>query len=82
MVGDFTNKIGGLPTRNFSAGTLVDTKEEPMRLGGNYIRDLNLERGGETTHACMPGCQIQCSNVYADKDGNEMPPLLSMKHSD
>jgi len=72
MVGDFTNKIGGLPTRNFSAGTLVDTKEEPMRLGGNYIRDLNLERGGETTHACMPGCQIQCSNVYADKDGNEM----------
>ncbi|MDG2033129.1 MAG: aldehyde ferredoxin oxidoreductase C-terminal domain-containing protein, partial [Rhodospirillales bacterium] len=72
MVGDFTNKIGGLPTRNFSAGTLVDTKEEPLRLGGNYIRDLNLERGGETTHACMPGCQIQCSNIYADKDGNEL----------
>ena len=72
MVGDFTNKIGGLPTRNFSTGTLIDTKEEPMRLGGNYIRDLNLERGGETTHACMPGCQIQCSNIYADKDGNEM----------
>ena len=72
MVADFTNKIGGLPTRNFSDGTLVDTDEGPMKLGGNYIRDLNLSRGGETTHACMPGCLIQCSNVYADKDGNEM----------
>ena len=72
MVADFTNKIGGLPTRNFSDGTLVDTDEGIMKLGGNYIRDLNLSRGGETTHACMPGCLIQCSNVYADKDGNEM----------
>ena len=72
MVADFTNKIGGLPTRNFSDGTLVDTDEGTMKLGGNYIRDLNLSRGGETTHACMPGCLIQCSNVYADKDGNEM----------
>ena len=42
------------------------------KLGGNYIHDLNLSRGGETTHACMPGCLIQCSNVYADKDGNEI----------
>ena len=72
MVADFTNKIGGLPTRNFSDGTLVDTDEGTMKLGGNYIRDLTLSRGGETTHACMPGCLIQCSNVYADKDGNEM----------
>ena len=72
MVADFTNKIGGLPTRNFSDGTLVNTDEGIMKLGGNYIRDLNLSRGGEPTHACMPGCLIQCSNVYMDKDGNEM----------
>ena len=72
MVADFTNKIGGLPTRNFSDGTLVNKDEGPMKLGGNYIHDLNLSRGGETTHACMPGCLIQCSNVYADEDGNEM----------
>ena len=72
MVGDFTNKIGGLPTRNFTSGQLVDTSEGPMKLGGDYIRDKNLERGGETTHACMPGCMIQCSNVYVDDDGKEM----------
>ena len=74
MVGDFTNKVGGLPTRNFSAGTLVGKDEGPFKLGGQYIRKTNLERGGETTHACMPGCMIKCSNIYADKDGNELSP--------
>ena len=72
MVGDLTNTIGGLPTRNFSAGQIVDPKTGPFMLGGDYIRERNLSRGGETTHACMPGCMIRCSNVYADEDGNEM----------
>jgi len=72
MVGDFTNTVGGMPTRNFSAGQLVNPKETTFRLGGDHIRQQNLERGGETTHACMPGCQIRCSNIYADKDGKEM----------
>jgi len=72
MVGDFTNKIGGLPTRNFSAGTLVEKDQGPFKLGGQFIREQNVERGGETTHACMPGCMIKCSNIYADKDGEEI----------
>ena len=73
MVADLTNKIGGLPTRNFSDGTMVDTETEGrFKLGGDFIREQTLERGGETTHACMPGCMIQCSNVYVDKDGEEL----------
>jgi aldehyde:ferredoxin oxidoreductase len=72
MVSDLTNQLGGLPTRNFSDGRLVDAAEETLKLGGAYIRDLTLERGGETTHACMPGCLIQCSNVYVDDKGEEM----------
>lgn len=72
MVGDFTNQIGGLPTRNFSSGQLVNSDEGLMRLGGTYIRDQNVARGGETTHACMPGCMIRCSNVYADENGDAM----------
>ena len=72
MVGDFTNQVGGLPTRNFSSGTLVDSAEGPMKLGGTYIRELNLERGGEPAHACMPGCLIKCSNIYVDDEGEEM----------
>ncbi|MDP6516222.1 MAG: aldehyde ferredoxin oxidoreductase C-terminal domain-containing protein [Alphaproteobacteria bacterium] len=72
MVADLTNQLGGLPTRNFSAGRLVEASEETLELGGTHIRELTLERGGETTHACMPGCLIQCSNIYVDDKGEEM----------
>ena len=71
-VADFTNHMGGLPVRNFSDGQLVDTAIEPMKMGGDYLRQQNIERGGKPAHACMPGCIIECSNVYADADGNEM----------
>jgi len=71
-VADFTNHVGGLPVRNFSDGSLVDTNIEPMKLGGDYIRQQNIKRGGKPAHACMPGCIIECSNVYADADGNEL----------
>ena len=71
-VADFTNHVGGLPVRNFSAGQLVDTDIEPLRMGGDYLRQQNIERGGKPAHACMPGCIIECSNVYAGADGNEI----------
>ncbi len=43
MMGDITNRIGGLPVRNFSAGRLVEASEGPLKLGGDYIRELNSE---------------------------------------
>ena len=72
MMADYMNHVGGLPVRNFSAGRLVDTNRETMKMGGDFIREQNIARGGEPSHACMPGCLIQCSNVYADADGNEI----------
>lgn len=72
MVADYTNHVGGLPVKNFAVGRAVDTDKEIFKLGGDALRAQNLERGGIQTHACMPGCTIQCSNVYADKDGNEV----------
>lgn len=72
MVADLTNYIGGLPVRNFSVGRLVEEKDGPLKLGGTYIRERNLARGGKTAHDCMPGCMIQCSNVYFDDQGTEM----------
>ncbi len=72
MVSDLTNETGGLPVNNFTAGRLVDTNEETLKMGGTYIREQNLARGGQTAHACMPGCMIECSNVYADEDGKEI----------
>jgi len=72
MMGDITNRIGGLPVRNFSAGRLVEASEGPLQLGGDFIRELNSSRGGHISHACMPGCTIECSNVYVDENGKEL----------
>ena len=72
MMSDVINQLGGIPVRNFTGGQAADTSKETFKLSGDYLREQNIERGGETTHACMPGCLIQCSNVYADKDGNEV----------
>jgi len=70
---DVQNAFGGLPVRNFSAGQLVDVSSgEKFKMGGEYISQLNVSRGGEHTHACMPGCVIQCSNVYHDAAGKEV----------
>ena len=69
---DFINYIGGMPVRNFRSGQLVDPKRQPLRVGGDFIRQRILQRGGHTTHGCMPGCVIQCSNVYVDDAGKEM----------
>ncbi len=72
MMADIQNHQGGLPVRNFSAGRLIDTDVEPFKLGGDFIREQNLARGGETAHACMPGCTIECSNIYVDESGKEI----------
>jgi aldehyde:ferredoxin oxidoreductase len=70
---DFQNYLGGLPVRNFSAGRLADVSAgEVFKMGGDYIGELNTSRGGQQTHPCMPGCVIQCSNVYHDADGKEV----------
>ncbi len=72
MMSDVINTLGGIPVKNFTSGRAVDTSVDTFKLSGDYLREQNIERGGETTHACMPGCLIQCSNVYADADGNEV----------
>src|SRR5437879_4685534 len=69
---DVQNQMGGLPVRNFSAGRLADVAAgEKFKMRGDFIGELNTSRGGEQTHACMPGCVIQCSNVYHDAAGKE-----------
>ena len=62
-----TNDLTGLPTRNFRG----EKFEKADDISGESLYDFIKERGGEgkNTHACMPGCIIQCSNVVPDKDG-------------
>jgi len=72
MVADITNQLGALPVNNFSTGTIREGDGGQLRMGGEYIRELNAGRDGEISHACMPGCLIKCSNVYVNEDGREL----------
>ncbi len=62
--------FGGIPTRNFSAGVF----EQVEQISGEYLRERLLERGSpcNTSHACMAGCTIRCSNVYGSAAGEEI----------
>ncbi|HCY83881.1 MAG TPA: aldehyde ferredoxin oxidoreductase [Desulfobacteraceae bacterium] len=64
---DICQALKVLPTRNFKHGTM----EGAEKINAQTMYDTIKERGGEgrTQHACMPGCVIQCSNVYPEKDG-------------
>jgi aldehyde:ferredoxin oxidoreductase len=59
--------FGGLPTRNFSNGHFEQVDE----ISGETLRDFILARGkpGDPSHACMAGCTIRCSNIFAGEDG-------------
>jgi aldehyde:ferredoxin oxidoreductase len=72
---EFVNKVGGLPIRNFSRGQ----DPESDKISGIRMREIVLERGGETTHSCMTGCAIQCSNVYVDQQGKEMASSMEFE---
>lgn len=60
------HEAGGLPTRNFTSGQFAGHD----KISGETMHATIVARGGEPTHTCHPGCQIQCSQVYNDKDGN------------
>ncbi len=62
-----SDRFGGIPTRNFSAGHF----EQVDAVSGEALRELLLQRGhpSEPEHACMAGCTIKCSNVFGGEDG-------------
>jgi aldehyde:ferredoxin oxidoreductase len=59
------NEAGALPTKNFRFGRF----EHAQDISGERMAELIEARGGKTKEGCHPGCVIQCSNVYHDKDG-------------
>jgi aldehyde:ferredoxin oxidoreductase len=59
--------MGGMVVNNFSRGQHTNA----TAIGGEQLRDTILARGGvgTPTEACMRGCVIQCSNIFADANG-------------
>ncbi|RLB11887.1 MAG: aldehyde ferredoxin oxidoreductase [Deltaproteobacteria bacterium] len=67
---NIVNNAGAFPVRNFSGGRF----ENADKVSGEAIFKENKKRTGKEiyNHACSPGCIIQCSNTWYDKDGKEM----------
>jgi len=58
---------GTLPSNNYRSGRPTNF----IAVSGNSIQKILFERGGEM-HGCMPGCVVQCSILYPDKDGKRL----------
>ncbi|NNK94459.1 MAG: aldehyde ferredoxin oxidoreductase [Desulfobacterales bacterium] len=60
------SEAGGYPTYNFKQGSYPDAD----KISGETQAELEIARGGVSTHGCHRGCSIQCSGTFLDKDGN------------
>lgn len=71
---DMANTIGIMPTRNFSVGTYAPCSE----MTGPKFSELVKERGGcgKSGTPCVPGCTIQCSNVFPNEKGERIVASL------
>jgi aldehyde:ferredoxin oxidoreductase len=58
---------GTLPSNNYRSGRPANF----IAVSGNSIQKILFDRGGKM-HGCMPGCVVQCSIIYPDKDGNRL----------
>jgi len=58
------NEAGGLPTRNFTTGQFAGHE----LISGETMHDTIVAREGKPRHNCHPGCVINCSQLYNDKD--------------
>jgi aldehyde:ferredoxin oxidoreductase len=60
------NEAGALPTKNFREGRF----DKVAGITGEKMVEYMEARGGRVKEGCHPGCMIQCSQAYHDKDGN------------
>ncbi len=59
------NESGALPTKNFTLGQFAGHEA----ISGETMHDTIVARGGKPKHNCHPGCVINCSQIYADANG-------------
>lgn len=70
------NSIGCLSTKNFSAGSF----EAAEAISGETMLGLlNTRPGAKSSHRCMTGCIVNCSQVYTDADGNQLTSGLEFE---
>jgi aldehyde:ferredoxin oxidoreductase len=72
------NEVGLLPTRNFSSGQFEFADD----INGEKVRQEIVSRGGQgkSGQPCVPGCIIQCSNIFPDKKGKKIVASLQYEN--
>lgn len=65
---------GTFPNRNFSGKPIKPDELDKIGIS-KYLQDIQ-EYGGKTGVACQPGCVIRCSNVYNNKDKQELTAAI------
>jgi aldehyde:ferredoxin oxidoreductase len=72
------NQVGLHPTRNFSSGRF----EKADQINGVFVHDEIDRRGGEGRYGkpCVPGCTIQCCNIWPDKNGKRIVASLQYEN--
>ena len=70
------NSSGLMPTRNFSSGSF----ELADKINGETVRETILSRKGKTGRPCVPGCVIQCSNVFVNETGGKTVASLQYEN--
>ncbi|MFO7794963.1 MAG: aldehyde ferredoxin oxidoreductase family protein [Promethearchaeati archaeon] len=66
------NEARGLPQCNFQRGQ----SEDSAKVSGEAKAEAVKERGGTRPHACHPGCIMQCSEIWTDKQGKNPVGVL------
>ncbi len=64
-----TQTLGCLPTKNYSRGQFAGAEKV---CGENMAGIIKNRPNGQSTHRCMVGCIVGCSNVYTDGKGEEI----------
>lgn len=63
------NTAAALPTKNYSMGQFDGAE----KISGEFMVETMSKRpNSQQVHRCMPGCIINCSNIYTDEDGKEI----------
>lgn len=66
---EIVNEVGGLPTKNYAMGRFNGAEKISA---GQMVEFSKSRPGFKMQHRCMDGCLVSCSNVYTDKEGEEI----------
>ena len=66
------NEAGGLPQRNFSAGS----DDRSAGVSGETKAEEIQKRGGVKPHSCNTGCVIRCSEIWTKPKGKDPVGVL------